>query len=113
MILKELRSFDFEVFNLLRHVAQVLEMPMEIGCDFSELVEPQPTVIPQSISESETDNEIEPENPCIICMAKEINCALYRCGHASFCYGCAKKIQLINKTCPVCRSPIDDILRIH
>ena len=56
-------------------------------------------------------NENAAELMCSICMennAKDL-VAIAPCGHAGFCQSCAAKML----TCPVCRSPLDHVLRIY
>jgi hypothetical protein len=46
---------------------------------------------------------------CSICMLQEANAAIIPCGHAVACVRCIERCD----DCPVCRKPIDSILRIY
>eukprot|EP00747_Dinoflagellata_sp_TGD_P018363 gnl/TRDRNA2_/TRDRNA2_126444_c0_seq1.p1 gnl/TRDRNA2_/TRDRNA2_126444_c0~~gnl/TRDRNA2_/TRDRNA2_126444_c0_seq1.p1 ORF type:complete len:454 (-),score=44.64 gnl/TRDRNA2_/TRDRNA2_126444_c0_seq1:70-1431(-) len=45
---------------------------------------------------------------CVICMAKPEEVAVDPCGHLSMCQDCATMV----KCCPVCRGPIEKLLRV-
>lgn len=45
---------------------------------------------------------------CVVCMSKPEEVAVDPCGHMSMCSGCASMV----KECPVCRSPINKLLKI-
>lgn len=46
---------------------------------------------------------------CVICMAKPEEVAVDPCGHLSMCADCAALV----KQCPVCRGPIESLLRVY
>ncbi|XP_065216601.1 baculoviral IAP repeat-containing protein 3-like [Planococcus citri] len=58
-----------------------------------------------------TDNR----NKCSICMERTVNAVLYKCGHMCTCFICAVKLQQTseNKSCPVCRREITDVIRTY
>lgn len=45
---------------------------------------------------------------CKICLTREANALIRKCGHAVACVYCIEKCD----TCPVCRKPIKEVLRI-
>ncbi|CAE8671747.1 unnamed protein product [Polarella glacialis] len=47
---------------------------------------------------------------CTICMARAINAAFVPCGHAAACSECSEKCRRTNG-CPICRKPVDTVLR--
>jgi hypothetical protein len=47
-------------------------------------------------------------NLCRICFEAEMDAAFIRCGHMTACEECARQV----KDCPVCRRPIDAVLKI-
>ncbi|XP_053111990.1 E3 ubiquitin-protein ligase Mdm2 isoform X2 [Hemicordylus capensis] len=51
--------------------------------------------------------------PCVICQSRPKNgCIVHgRTGHLMLCFTCAKKLKRRNKPCPVCRQPIEMIVR--
>lgn len=53
-------------------------------------------------------------NECTICFEKPTDCVLYTCGHMCLCYECALDIKRRQgSTCPICRQPIKDIIKIY
>lgn len=63
-----------------------------------------------SRSEESKDNA---SNECAVCLEKPTDCVLYMCGHMCLCYECAVDIkQKPGATCPICRQPIKDIIKI-
>lgn len=54
---------------------------------------------------------------CTICLTAAADTVLYRCGHLCVCYTCglhlqqARRVEIVK--CPVCRAPVDDILRVY
>ncbi|CAF0834638.1 unnamed protein product [Adineta steineri] len=56
---------------------------------------------------------------CTICLTATADTVLYRCGHLCVCYMCGLQLQEtaaptgVKCKCPVCRAPVDDILRVY
>lgn len=61
--------------------------------------------------------KVTPENACIICRTRKKNSTLYRCGHTSLCYRCAKKQWKSRRNgggkCPICRGIIFDVIKTY
>lgn len=56
----------------------------------------------------------EEENVCIICLdRKPGGAALVPCGHTQLCLPCARALLGSIHGCPICRSPIQDLLEIR
>jgi pSer/pThr/pTyr-binding forkhead associated (FHA) protein len=49
------------------------------------------------------------DNCCSICLDSERDCLIMPCRHSCSCLRCIKSV----KNCPVCRTPINDIIRIY
>lgn len=47
---------------------------------------------------------------CIACDAAYMNCCVANCGHVCMCYDCLIKC---NGHCPICRGPIDRIIKLY
>jgi len=60
-------------------------------------------------SDGEETKELDDENSCIICLENERCVALIPCGHLCLCRECSGT----QKKCPVCRTPIQDLLRTY
>uniref|UniRef100_A0A1J3CZA4 E3 ubiquitin-protein ligase cblA n=1 Tax=Noccaea caerulescens TaxID=107243 RepID=A0A1J3CZA4_NOCCA len=48
---------------------------------------------------------------CVICLDWKYNTAFLQCGHMCCCITCSSKLR--GKTCPLCRQPIIQILKIY
>jgi uncharacterized protein YbdZ (MbtH family) len=57
----------------------------------------------------ESKKELTDDNSCIICLEKERCVALIPCGHLCLCRDCSGT----QTKCPVCRTPIQDLLRTY
>ncbi|XP_050544074.1 protein neuralized isoform X2 [Daktulosphaira vitifoliae] len=53
------------------------------------------------------------EGECSICFERNVDCALYTCGHLCMCYECAKKQWVRLGRCPICRAVIKDVIKIY
>jgi len=47
-----------------------------------------------------------------LCETKPADAVLYHCGHRYACLQCAHYMRYASMCCPVCRAPIDDVVRI-
>ncbi|TRY93679.1 hypothetical protein DNTS_029391 [Danionella cerebrum] len=51
---------------------------------------------------------------CVICCEQTVDSVLYSCGHMCVCSVCGGKLmEMLSPSCPMCRSPIRDIIRIY
>ena len=50
---------------------------------------------------------------CVVCESRETEAVLYRCGHKALCMCCAHYLRHERLPCPVCRAPIDDVVRCY
>ena len=49
---------------------------------------------------------------CVVCYERPAAAVFYRCGHQCACNQCAFYIHSQQQPCPICRWPIDDVIRI-
>ncbi|XP_078310194.1 uncharacterized protein LOC111136285 isoform X2 [Crassostrea virginica] len=52
-------------------------------------------------------------NHCVVCRDEVSNSVIYNCGHMCICQACGNQLKNRNSTCPVCRAPIRDIIRVY
>nr|XP_022342739.1 E3 ubiquitin-protein ligase NEURL1B-like [Crassostrea virginica] len=52
-------------------------------------------------------------NHCVVCRDEVSNSVIYNCGHMCICQACGIQLKNRNSTCPVCRAPIRDIIRVY
>ncbi|KAF0908200.1 hypothetical protein E2562_023825 [Oryza meyeriana var. granulata] len=50
---------------------------------------------------------------CCICHQAQVDSLLYRCGHMCTCFNCADQLKSSSRSCPICQSPIEDVVRAH
>ncbi|XP_057300804.1 uncharacterized protein LOC130635488 [Hydractinia symbiolongicarpus] len=62
---------------------------------------------------SDDDDDLEDEDKCIICLSKRKSATFVhgRMGHCCCCLSCAYKLEKGEDNCPVCRAPIDFVIR--
>jgi hypothetical protein len=64
-------------------------------------------------------SSIQPMNAghCTVCLTAIADTVLYRCGHLCVCYMCGLNLRTTASStgvkCPICRAPVDDILRVY
>ena len=53
------------------------------------------------------------EDPCIICLTRPKTASLIHgtSGHQVCCFSCGKRLKRRGKLCPVCRRPIQKVIR--
>uniref|UniRef100_A0A8D2I2E7 E3 ubiquitin-protein ligase NEURL3 n=1 Tax=Urocitellus parryii TaxID=9999 RepID=A0A8D2I2E7_UROPR len=62
--------------------------------------------------EAVPEQEVTPDNECIICFHHAADTCLDPCGHSHFCSSCAQRIFRDTATCPVCRWQIHAITTV-
>ena len=50
--------------------------------------------------------------PCVICFEADVDTALVPCGHYMLCARCAHNLVSREAPCPMCRAPVDSVLRV-
>ena len=55
------------------------------------------------------------ELTCVICMEEPTDAVLVHGGsaHVCCCQGCARNLQALDASCPMCRKPIEAVLRLY
>ncbi|XP_057302883.1 uncharacterized protein LOC130637047 [Hydractinia symbiolongicarpus] len=62
---------------------------------------------------SDDDDDLEDEDKCIICLSKRKSATFVhgRMGHCCCCLSCASILENRRDKCPICRAPIDFVIR--
>lgn len=63
--------------------------------------------------EAQPTTDEDRSNECSICMSNRVNAVIYRCGHMCMCFPCAKETHRRSGDCPICRTPIIDVIRCY
>ena len=71
----------------------------------------------QTASSSRMNSTPAGSGHCTVCLTAVADTVLYRCGHLCVCYTCGLQLQQTRNytfvKCPVCRAPVEDILRVY
>ncbi|XP_072119737.1 E3 ubiquitin-protein ligase NEURL3-like [Mobula birostris] len=51
------------------------------------------------------------DEDCVVCFSQRVDSVLYKCGHMCMCYGCGQKLLSRKSACPICREPINEIIK--
>ncbi|TNJ30051.1 Ankyrin repeat protein 2 [Giardia muris] len=62
-------------------------------------------------SNEEVENSISDPLTCIVCLRNPKDTLLQPCNHLCVCSTCAE--QIMNQTCPLCRTPIESTVKVH
>jgi Zinc finger, C3HC4 type (RING finger) len=55
-------------------------------------------------------DDVDEADACTVCMTAKIDTTFVPCGHYSCCGRCAKKCEK-HGACPICRKPIDSVMK--
>ena len=61
----------------------------------------------------DTGEGVENSRECVICMTEPRDTTALPCRHLCMCSECAKVLRMQSETCPICRSPIEQLLQIQ
>ena len=70
-----------------------------------------PSLPSRSSRDASKDNDTN--NECTVCFEAAANAVFYKCGHVCCCVGCGQKLKMRGDPCPICRAPIDDVIRFY
>lgn len=63
--------------------------------------------------EKESNNNNNDSSTCVICLDAPVEGACIPCGHMAGCMSCLTEVKGKNWGCPVCRSKIDQVVRLY
>ncbi|PON64902.1 Cdk-activating kinase assembly factor [Parasponia andersonii] len=66
-----------------------------------------------STSDGTTETKDESISLCVICWEGPIEGAFIPCGHVACCMSCLTEIKANNGVCPICRSKIDQVVKLY
>ena len=94
---------------------QVWPSPSCTGPIAPAVTVPAPQIPNVSSSGEPAPNTVIPETfgVCVVCTQNKIDSVVYRCGHMCVCQPCGYELIGGNHKCPMCRSPITDIVRVY
>jgi hypothetical protein len=109
---------------------QVLTFDTSQVTDMDLMFEYEGEAISRTRNEDDTDSKTDDEGKegaegaavpctdedkqlCAVCMFSCVDTVLVPCGHACLCRRCAKRVQGTDGKCPICRVPIQRILKLY
>ncbi|KAF5742394.1 RING/U-box superfamily protein [Tripterygium wilfordii] len=94
-----------EMLELRKSIQSCMEMQMQCQNSMKQEVHSV-----QGEANNSLDRALK-NRRCCICYEMQVDSLLYRCGHMCTCLKCAHELQWSSGKCPVCRAPIDDVVR--
>ena len=73
---------------------------------------PPSTIAPPTPADSQVSLLTASSSECRICMERPVDSVLLPCAHSSLCFPCAQNVQQANNGCPICRTPIEQCIKI-
>eukprot|EP00800_Vazella_pourtalesii_P023063 TRINITY_DN9206_c0_g1_i1.p1 TRINITY_DN9206_c0_g1~~TRINITY_DN9206_c0_g1_i1.p1 ORF type:complete len:427 (-),score=80.84 TRINITY_DN9206_c0_g1_i1:160-1440(-) len=122
--MQRMMRVSFEVSQYIqRSIRQEVSAAMQVystpGCSGPQ-VAPVTVSPPQRAANVSSSGEPTPETVvpaaygvCVVCTQNKIDSMVYRCGHMCVCQPCGYELIAGNHKCPMCRSPITDIVRVY
>ncbi|PIA45390.1 hypothetical protein AQUCO_01700738v1 [Aquilegia coerulea] len=81
--------------------------------DFSPVDLTMPSVENEEATINQVKEDVGASSSCVICLDAPVEGACIPCGHMGGCMSCLKEIKDKKWGCPVCRSKIDQVIRIY
>ncbi|XP_057781479.1 putative E3 ubiquitin-protein ligase XBAT34 isoform X2 [Salvia miltiorrhiza] len=81
--------------------------------DMSPVGSSSPSVADTSSSSGQENGEDDSSSSCTICLDAPVEGACIPCGHMAGCMSCLNEIKGKELACPVCRTKIDQVVRIY
>ena len=64
-------------------------------------------------SRGASECDLPASSTCSVCFDRPADAVLYRCGHQCACLQCAYYMRHERLGCPLCRAPIEDVVRVY
>jgi hypothetical protein len=100
-----------------------IRMPNANGAELSAQVGSTGSSDPVTADGSSRDRSWLAQNPndykpavsgtCIVCLESRVDAMLYSCGHMCSCAMCGRHLVASGQSCPICRAPIRDVVRVY
>ncbi|KAJ0672888.1 putative transcription factor C2H2 family [Helianthus annuus] len=72
-----------------------------------------PSIDPNTNDQSEKEKNDNDSSSCVICLDAPVEGACIPCGHMAGCMTCLNEIKDKNWGCPVCRTKIEQVVRLY
>ena len=68
--------------------------------------------VSQSNQIDNTEQNGASSEECVVCDENPIDALFFPCRHMWLCFACAQKLKTLQKPCPACRTPIDEVITV-
>lgn len=101
-----------EIFEIRRSINSCMNMQMKLQHSIKQEIA---AAIIQSgpMLGSNSDKKGANRANCCICYEGQVDSLLYRCGHMCTCFRCAHELLWGTGKCPICETPIIDVVRAY
>ncbi|XP_016502604.1 uncharacterized protein LOC107820774 [Nicotiana tabacum] len=101
-----------EIFEIRRSINSCVNMQMKLQHSIKQEVAAAITQSGPMIG-SNSDKKGANRANCRICYEAQVDSLLYRCGHMCTCFRCAHELLWGTGKCPICETPIIDVVRAY
>ncbi|CAM8889274.1 unnamed protein product [Rhodiola kirilowii] len=115
----DITTLQLRMNDMQRMLEACMEMQLELQRSIRQEVSAalNRSVSPGSVDSDLTDDkskwELVRKGICCVCSHSNIDSLLYRCGHMCTCTKCANQLFNEKGKCPMCRSPIVEVIRAY
>jgi hypothetical protein len=60
----------------------------------------------------DADRLLESGAECVICLTEHRDTTILPCRHMCLCHDCAQQLRMQTNKCPICRTPVENLLQI-
>ncbi|XP_076913177.1 uncharacterized protein LOC143571704 [Bidens hawaiensis] len=105
-----MEQLHHEIMDLRKSIKSCVNMQVKLQHSFKQNVGAAAT---HSAADQRIDRKPSGivQHNCSICYDAQVDSLLYRCGHMCTCFDCAMELKRTGEECPVCESPILDVVK--
>eukprot|EP01060_Flectonema_neradi_P006368 TRINITY_DN1429_c0_g1_i1.p1 TRINITY_DN1429_c0_g1~~TRINITY_DN1429_c0_g1_i1.p1 ORF type:complete len:171 (+),score=29.15 TRINITY_DN1429_c0_g1_i1:97-609(+) len=106
--------FSYISVDVEKGTANVETQKLQLGNEVFEVEDIFGAAIdeaPEVDANSPSDRSIEEDDACVICLTEAKDTLVMPCRHRCLCQGCASDLRNQTNKCPMCRTPIEGLLK--
>ncbi|XP_020096043.1 uncharacterized protein LOC109715454 [Ananas comosus] len=116
--MQDMRSDMAQIHQEIGELRKLVENCLEWQASLQQSIKQEVSdAVRQAVAAVSFPSSSNPTNgrkgSCCICCEMQVDSLLYRCGHMCTCFKCAHELQWSSGKCPICRSPIIDVVRAY
>ncbi|KAL1328396.1 hypothetical protein HN51_038261 [Arachis hypogaea] len=101
-----------EISELRNSINSCISMQMQMQMQMQQFKN-QDVYSAKKEEEQKLNNNTSKKGKCRICNDSKVEAVFYRCGHMCACLKCANELQWKGENCPICMSPVFDVVRVY